>query len=179
MNFTFNSSSKIWNCSLNLPFLHLHATISSNNSNTTTSVRIPLVDSIVRNNLCHPSFDSNVKYESNNITASSSRQYHAGILIFGSSGRKAIAADQPLSENSIPRGGVGGGLIVIRYSNTCLKSSRTPSLNSEGMLRGTDDFYFFVITFSFKLELLLINRVINIFLTGTHMTFLLVISVIK
>ena len=47
-----------------------------------TSVRIPLVDSTVRNNLCHPSFDSNVKYESNNITASSSRQYHAGILFF-------------------------------------------------------------------------------------------------
>ena len=50
----------------------------------TTSVRISLVDSTVRNNLCHPSFDSNVKYESNNITASSSRQYHAGILIFWS-----------------------------------------------------------------------------------------------
>ena len=47
-----------------------------------TSVRIPLVDSTVRNNLCHPSFDSNVKYESNNITASSSRQYHAGIFDF-------------------------------------------------------------------------------------------------
>ena len=84
MNFTFNSRGKIWNCSLNLPFLHPHATISSNNSNTTTSVRISLVDSTVRNNLCHPSFDSNVKYESNNITASSSRQYHAGILIFWS-----------------------------------------------------------------------------------------------
>ena len=80
----FNSSGKIWNRSLNLLFLHPHATISSNNSNTTTSVRIPLVDSTVRNNLCHPSFDSNVKYESNNITASSSRQYHAGILIFRS-----------------------------------------------------------------------------------------------
>ena len=80
----FNSSRKIWNRSLNLLFLHPHATISSNNSNTTTSVRIPLVDSTVRNNLCHPSFDSNVKYESNNITASSSRQYHAGILIFWS-----------------------------------------------------------------------------------------------
>ena len=84
MNFTFNSRGKIWNCSLNLPFLHPHATISSNNSNTTTSVRISLVDSTVRNNLCHPSFDSNVKYESNNITASSSRPYHAGILIFWS-----------------------------------------------------------------------------------------------
>ena len=48
------------------------------------SVRISLVDSTVRNNLCHPSFDSNVKYESNNITASSSRPYHAGILIFWS-----------------------------------------------------------------------------------------------
>ena len=58
-----------------------------------------------------------------------------------------------------------GGLIVIRYSNACLKSSRTPSLNSEGMLRGTDNFHFTLITFSFKLELVLINRVINIFLT--------------
>ena len=84
MKFTFNSTGKIWNCSLNLPSLHPHATISSNNSNTTTSVRISLVDSTVRNNLCHPSFDSNVKCESNNITASSSRQYHAGILIFWS-----------------------------------------------------------------------------------------------
>ena len=77
-----------------------------------------------------------------------------------------MTADQPLSENSIARGGVGGGLIVIRYSNTCLKSFRTPSLNSEGMLRGTDNFCFILITFSFKLELVLINRVINIFLTG-------------
>ena len=34
MNFTFNSSGKIWNCSLNLPFLHPHATISSSNPNT-------------------------------------------------------------------------------------------------------------------------------------------------
>ena len=84
MKFTFNSRGKIWNFSLNLLFLHPHETISSNNSNTTTSVRISLVDSTVRNNLCHPSFDSNVKCESNNITASSSRQYHAGILIFWS-----------------------------------------------------------------------------------------------
>ena len=70
-NFTFNSSGKIWNCSLNLSFLHPHATNSSNNSNTTTSVRIPLVDSTVRDNLCYPSVNSNVKYESNNIVASS------------------------------------------------------------------------------------------------------------
>ena len=127
MNFTFNSRGKIRNCSLNLPFLHPHATISSNNSNTATSVRIPLVDSTVRNNLCHPSFDSNVKYESNNITASSSRQYHAGILIFWSTRNDRhvylikVTVDQPLSENSTARarGGVGGGLIVIRYSNTC------------------------------------------------------------
>ena len=83
MNFTFNSRGKIWNFSLNLPFLHPHATISSIYSNTTTSVRIPLVDSTEKNNLCHQSFDSNVKYESNNINASSSRPYHAGILIFG------------------------------------------------------------------------------------------------
>ena len=91
-----------------------------------------------------------------------------------------MTADQPLSENSIARGGVGGELIVIRYSNTYLKSFRTTSLNSEGMLRGTDNFYFILITFSFKLELVLINRVIVIFLTGgTHMTFLLVICGIK
>ena len=77
-----------------------------------------------------------------------------------------MTADQPLSENSIARGAVGGGLIVIRYSNTYIKSFRTTSLNSEGMLRGTDNFYFILITFSFKLELVLINRVINIFLTG-------------
>ena len=77
-----------------------------------------------------------------------------------------MTADQPLSENSIARGGVVGGLIVIRYSNACSKSFRTISLNSEGMLRGTDNFYFILITFSFKLELVLINRVINIFLTG-------------
>ena len=73
-----------------------------------------------------------------------------------------VTADQPLSENSITRG-VGDGLIVIRYSNTCLKSFSTPSLNSGGMLRGTDNFYFILITFSFKLELVLINRVINIY----------------
>ena len=153
MNFTFNSSGKIWNCSLNLPFLHPHATISSNNSNTTTSVRIPLVDSTVRNNLCHPSFDSNVKCESNNITASSSKQYHAGILIFGST-RTVLRKRSPCLPHKRDRwpavgwkqyttGGVGGGHIVIRYSNTCLKSSRTPTLNSEGMLRGTDNFNFF------------------------------------
>ena len=53
-----------------------------------------------------------------------------------------VTANQPLSENSIARVGVGGGPIVIRYSNTCLKSFRTPSLDSEGMLRGTDNFYF-------------------------------------
>ena len=39
----------------------------------------------------------------------------------------------------------------------------TISLNSGGMLRGTDNFYFILITFSFKLELVLINRVINIY----------------
>ena len=74
-----------------------------------------------------------------------------------------VIADQPLNENSTARGVVGGGLIVIRYLNTRLKSFRTPSLNSEGMLRGTDNFYFILITFSFKLELVLINRVINIY----------------
>ena len=29
-----------------------------------------------------------------------------------------VTADKPLNENSTPQGGVGGGLIVIRYSNT-------------------------------------------------------------
>ena len=87
MNFTFNSRGKIWNCSLKpsiptspamRPFLPTIQTLQL----VITSVRISLVDSTVRNNRCHPSFDSNVKYESNNITASSSRPYHAGILIF-------------------------------------------------------------------------------------------------
>ena len=64
-----------------------------------------------------------------------------------------VTFDKPLSENSIALGGVGGGLIVIRYSKTCLKSFRTPILNSEGMLRGIDNFHFILITFSFKLEL--------------------------
>ena len=77
-----------------------------------------------------------------------------------------MIANQPLSENSIARAGVGGGPIVIRYSNTCLKSFRTISLNSEGILRGTDNFSLILVTFSFKLELVLINRVINIYLTG-------------
>ena len=71
-----------------------------------------------------------------------------------------MTADQPLSKNSTARGGVSGGLIVIRYSNTYQKRFRTLSLNTEGMLRGTDNFYFILITFSFKLELVLINRVI-------------------
>ena len=77
-----------------------------------------------------------------------------------------MTADQPLSENSMAQIGVGGVLIVIQYSNTCLKSFRTLSLNSEGMLRGIDNCYFILITFSFKLKLVLINRVINIFSTG-------------
>ena len=48
------------------------------------------------------------------------------------------------------------------------------------LLRGTDNFYFILITFYFTLELVLINRVINIFFNRvTHMTFLLVISDIK
>ena len=69
-----------------------------------------------------------------------------------------MTADQPLSENSTARGEVSGGLIVIRYSNTCEKSFRTLTLNSEGMLRGTDNFYFILVTFYFKLELVLIDR---------------------
>ena len=159
MNFTFNSSGKIWNCSLNLPFVHPHATISSSNSNTTTNVRIPLVDSTVRNNLYHPSFDSNVKYESNNITASSSRQYHAGILIFGST-RTVIRKRSPCLPHKRDRwpaaewkqysaGWGGWGAYCHKIFDTCLKSFRTLSLNSEGMLRGTDNFCFILITFSF------------------------------
>ena len=70
-----------------------------------------------------------------------------------------MTADQPLSENSTAQGEVG---IRISYDDkpaTCQKSFRTLTLNSEGMLRGTDNFYFILITFSFKLELVLINRV--------------------
>ena len=77
-----------------------------------------------------------------------------------------MTADQPLSENRTAQGGAGGGLTVIRYSNTCFESFRTLILHSEGMLRGTDNFYFILITLSFKLGLILINRVIDIFLTG-------------
>ena len=122
-NFTFNSSGKSWNCSLNLPLLHPHATISSNNWNTTTNVPIPLVDSTVRNNLCHPSFKSNVKYESNSTTASSLRQYHADILIFFLTRaviRKTgshvylinVTADQPVSEHSTTQWGREGCGVV-------------------------------------------------------------------
>ena len=78
-----------------------------------------------------------MKYESNNITTSSSRQYHAGILNFWST-RTVISdiyfvnvtADQPLSENSTAqwRGqgcgmGVGPGRLLSQYfwehSNKC------------------------------------------------------------
>ena len=53
----------------------------------------------------------------------------------------------------------------MRYSNTCFKSFRTLSLNSEGMLRSTDNVYFnIIIHFPFKSELVLIDRVIDIFL---------------
>ena len=128
MNFTFNLSGKIRNCSLNLPFLHPHATISSKNSRFVYLIN--------------------------------------------------VTADQPLSENSKARGGVVGGLIVIRYSDVCLKSFSTPSLNSEGMLRGTDNFHFTLITFSFKLELVLINRVINIFLTVVPIWYFCLSSVV-
>ena len=82
-----------------------------------------------------------------------------------------MTADQLLSVNRTARGGVGSGLTVIRYSNTCLESFRTLSLNSEVMLRGTDNFYFILITFSPKLEPILINRVI--FNRVTHMPFFL------
>ena len=80
-----------------------------------------------------------------------------------------MTADQPLSENGTVRRGVGGGLVVIskierlschKIFEYMLKSFRTLSLSSEGKLRGTDYFYFILITFSFKLEMVLINRVI-------------------
>ena len=77
-----------------------------------------------------------------------------------------MTADQPLSENRTARSRAGGGITFIRCSNTCLESFKTLSLNSEGMLRGTDNFYFTLMPFSFKLELVLINRVIDVFLTG-------------
>ena len=51
-------------------------------------------------------------------------------------------------------------LIVEQFQGNYLK---TLSLNSKGMLRGTDNFYFILITFPFKLELAVINRVIEIF----------------
>ena len=110
MNFTFYSSGKIWNCLLNLPFLHPHATISFNNSNTTTSVRIPLVDSTVRNNLRHLSFESNVKYESHTQLRFSDRQEW-----WSGSDRHVypinVTADQQLSEDSAAqRRGVGFGV---------------------------------------------------------------------
>ena len=93
MNFTFNSRGKIWNCSLNLPFLHPHATILPTIQTlqlVTTSVLVSIVDSTLRNNLCHKSFYSNVKYESNNITASSSRPYYAGIFISWSTRTRTV-----------------------------------------------------------------------------------------
>ena len=132
----FQFKRKIWNCSLKLPFLHSDATISSNNSNITTSVRISLVDSTVRNNLCHPSFDSNVKYESNFLRGNirlvfwfpdrQGRWSRSDLFVYHIN----VTADQSLSENCAARDGVGGGLIILRYSNTCLKGFRTLSLNS-------------------------------------------------
>ena len=150
---------------------------------TTTSVRISLVDSTVRNNLCHPSFNSNVKYESNNITASSSRPYHAGILIFWSSGT-VIGRWSPCLPHKHDRwpaaewkqyaaGWCGWRTYRHKIFEYMLKSFRTLSLKTEGMLRGTDNFYFILITFSFKLELVLINRAVSY----THLTLPTIYSV--
>ena len=93
MNVTFNSRGKIWNCSLNLPFLHPHATISSNNSNTTTSVRISLVDSTVRNNPCHPSFDSNgsTNQQQNCFTLEAILRWYFDFLIDKNGDQEVIA----------------------------------------------------------------------------------------
>ena len=183
MNFSFNSSGKIWNFSLNLSFLHPHATISTNNSNATTSVRIPLVDSTIRNNLCHPSFDSNVKYESNNITASSSRQYHAGILIFGST-RTVIRKRSPCLPHKRDRwpaaewkqyGSVVRGRVRADYRKifgnirkyaSIIISIRTLSLNAKACFVLQTTFVSLSILFSFKyisfqIGLTSIHRFIN------------------
>ena len=52
-----------------------------------------------------------------------------------------VTADQPLSENSRARGGVGGGLMVIRCSNTNAKNCKllvllTPYVNDIGYCYG-------------------------------------------
>ena len=57
-----------------------------------------------------------------------------------------VTADQPLSKNSTARG--GGGFWAYRHK--IFESFRALSLNSEDMLRGTDNFYFILISFSFK-----------------------------
>ena len=57
-----------------------------------------------------------------------------------------------------------------------VKSSRILSPNSEGILRRTENFYFILITFSFKSDLVYLFKYFN---RVTHMTFLLVISGIK
>ena len=63
------------------------------NTNTTTSVRISLVDSTVRNNLCHPSFDSNVKYEStkNYFTFEAISRWYFDFLIDKNGDQEVIA----------------------------------------------------------------------------------------
>ena len=48
---------------------------------------------------------------------------------------------------------------LLYLGHVQIKNFRTLSLNSEGMLFGTDNFYFILITFSFKSELVL---------TGAH-----------
>ena len=67
-----------------------------------------------------------------------------------------MTADQPLSENSTARGGVGGWR-AYRHNIRIDAKKALGLLNSEGMFRRTDNFYFILVTFSFKLELILIN----------------------
>ena len=107
-----------------------------------------------------PSMVLSSKLCRHNVSDPTSRQYHAGILIFRSTStvnrNRSVCLPHkrdcwPAAEwKQYSAGWVDGGLIVIRSSNTCLKSFRTISLNSEGMLCDTNNFYFILITFSIR-----------------------------
>ena len=60
-----------------------------------------------------------------------------------------MTADQPLNENSTAQDLVGGGLSEDIQIHA--RKALTLILNSEGMLRCMDNFYFILIMFSFKL----------------------------
>ena len=122
----FQFKQQNWNCLLNLPFLHPLGTISYNNSNTTTSVWIPLVDSRVRNNLCHPSFDLNVTYKWHNCFIFEAIScWYFDFLIDKYGDQEVIAMFTSIMSLLTSRwvktvqGGVGGWPIVIKYLNTC------------------------------------------------------------